>query len=251
MKNGKILLAVVAAGMAASAAAAVRGAVTTANGRQEGMVAWSQASRKYTVTQTIAGGGTRSMEVKEAEAVKVEIEKPAQLDAAIKGRNKTALAGIVKTYSHLQWDLPAAAVLADIHLSGKATAEALKVCKDVIAKSPDAAWKGDLAPVYWRALLENNDRAELDRQLAKALKSGDRFSSASALIVRGDMVLRQGATRENARKALLDGYLRVILLYTEDDVVSRLGGVQYEKAARCFELMGYASRAAELRAKAR
>lgn len=236
---------------AAAAGAAVRGTVTTANGSQSGMVTWSRASNKYTVEVQRAGGGAMSTDIAEKDVISVSIEKPAAFDQAVRTRNKAALERIVKEYSHLTWDVEAGAVLAELLRSEGDKAGALSICQNIVGSNPQAAWKGSLAPAYWRALLDNDKESILETNLKKAVASGDRFTSGSALLLRGDRIMKNGKTHENARRALLEGYLRVALLYTEEEVRDRLAPEAFSKSADCFEILGYSSKAAEFRSKAR
>ena len=251
MNIKKLFLAAVAAGVAVAAQAAARGVVVSGGVRYAGKITWLNASKKYVIETARAGGGAQTTEIKAADVASIQIEKPSAFDQAVKGRNRNVLASIVKEYSHLQWDAPAAAVLCDIYLAEGNKAEALKICEDIVRADPEAGWKGDLAPVYWRSLLANNRTQALERALSSAARGGDRLSSARALVMRGDIIMDSGKSRENARRALLDGYLRAYLLYRENEVASIVGGEAAQKAAVCFDILGQTGRAAEFRTKTR
>ena len=249
-RNALLALAVSAAAAAGAAPApAVKGTVSTANGAQSGMVTWSAASRKYTI-QIPMGTGFTSTEVAERDVTDVTIEKPKDYDSIVRNKNKKKLEEIIKTYSHLKWDVSAAAVLADIKLAEGDRPGALKTCEETVGVNPEAAWKGELAPAYWRALLVNGKSATLEKHVKKAIASGDRFSSGSALIMRGDMIMQGGKTQENAKEALVKGYLRTALLYTEDGVREKLAPEAFAKAAECLEILGYSAKAQEFKSRA-
>ena len=89
---------------------------------------------------------------------------------------------------------------------------------------------GDLAVMYWQALLKANRSAKLEELLDQAIKKGGREASASALVLRGDLLM----ARKQPRDALKDGYLRVVVLY------ENVRAVQPEalfKAAKAFEAL--------------
>ena len=68
--------------------------------------------------------------------------------------------------------------------------------------------------------------------------------------MRGDMLWKDGnESADAARKALTDGYLRVVLLYKDDAVAARLQPEALYKAARCFEKLGQSSRMETMRSE--
>ena len=70
----------------------------------------------------------------------------------------------------------------------------------------------------------------------------------AALILRGDMALKAGKeSNDAAKKALIDGYLRVVLTYNEPEVAEQLLPEALYKAAHCFEKLGLSGRADTMR----
>ena len=69
----------------------------------------------------------------------------------------------------------------------------------------------------------------------------------SALIGRGDLILASGESAESIRAALVDGYLRVALMYTDGKVADQLRPEALAKSAQCFEKIGQAGRADQMR----
>jgi tetratricopeptide (TPR) repeat protein len=134
--------------------------------------------------------------------------------------------------------------LAEAYLKSGDIDKALKICDAMIAADPSAAYIGEIAPMYWQALLKANRAAKVEELVVKAIKSGDRVASAFALIMRGDLVLATGDTPDNSLKALRDGYLRVILLYKSEQ--EALPEALY-KAGKCFEKAGQSARAEQMR----
>ena len=98
------------------------------------------------------------------------------------------------------------------------------------------------------ALLKLNQKTKLEAALAKAAASGDRFSSGAAFTLRGDIVMQEGGeSADAAKKALADGYLRVVLMYTDQPVAAKLRPEALYKAAQCFEKLGQSGRAEAMR----
>lgn len=247
----KMMLMAVAAVSAATALADVPGTVVAANGEAHtGKIRWSARDKAYVVDNKGI-----ELQVKLSEVDRLEITKPAGYDDAVakveKGQPKGAipvLEKIVKDYANLQWDKTAGRYLVEAYLADDKAEAALKACQSIILADSSAAYSGDLAPAYWKALLAVGKNAVLESNLEKAAKTGDRFSSASALIMRGDMLMKAGAESPDAcRKALTDGYLRVVLLYREPAVAPRVRPEALFKAARCFEKLRMAPRAEAMR----
>ena len=118
------------------------------------------------------------------------------------------------------------------------------MCNEIIDGEPSAAYRGDLAPAYWSALLSLNRRAPLEKNIEKALKSDDRFARGAALIMRGDIAMKDGKESLDAcKKALADGYLRVVFLYKDPEFAEKLQPEALYKAAYCFEKLNQSVRA--------
>jgi hypothetical protein len=81
----------------------------------------------------------------------------------------------------------------------------------------------------------------------KAAATGDRYSSGAALIGRGDIILAGGESADSLRAALVDGYLRVALMYTDGKIAEQLRPEALAKSAQCFEKIGQAGRADQMR----
>lgn len=251
MRKG--IISALAVFAAAVAMGEVTGVITTEGGTsQKGVIRWSSRDKSYWVTK-----GKVEVEVKATEVAEIEIDKPAAFDRAVeqveKGQGASAipaLSKIVKEYAHLQWDKTAGRYLAEAYLANSKPEESLKACQAIISADPEAAFKGDLAPAYWKSLLNTDKVPQLERALEKAAKSGDRFSSGAALIMRGDIIQKTGGDSPDAvKKALTDGYLRVVMLYNDAEVSARLQPEALYKAAKCFEKLGQSARADQMRTK--
>ena len=233
---------------------AITGSITTENGDvQKGTLRWSTRDKAYAVTTK----GGIEIQIKPADVAEMVVDKPAGYDEAVaqvnKGQGAAAvpvLQKIVKEYAHLDWDKAAGRYLAEALISSGDLNKGLGACEDIIKTDADAAFTGDLAPAYWEALLKLGRRPKLEALLQKAAKSGDRFSAGAALIKRGDIVLVDGKdSADAAKKALVDGYLRVVFMYTDAEIAPKLQPEALYKAAKCFEKLGSSGRADAMRSK--
>ncbi len=242
----KSLLVMLVAATAATCFGA-KGTITKTDGvTQKGDIRWSSRNKAY-----IIQAGRIETQVPATDVDVLDIEKPAGFDKAAeavdKGQGASAipvLEKIVKEYQRLQWDKEAGSYLARAYLDSGKAEQALKSCQAVIASDSSAAYNGKLAPSYWEALFQLGQMSKLEAALKKAAASGDRASSGAALIKRGDIIFKEGKeSNDAARKALVDGYLRAVLMYTEAGVAEQVRPEALYKAARCFEKLGQASRA--------
>ena len=212
----------------------------------KGAIRWSAREKAYVVTK-----GKIEQQFKATEVAEIDIDKPDAFDAAVaqvaKGQGAAAIPAlqkIVKEYAHLQWDKVAGRYLAEAYLAADKPDDALKACREIIDGEPSAAYRGDLAPAYWSALLRLNRRAPLEKSLEKAMKGEDRFARGAALIMYGDIALKDGKESGDAcKKALTDGYLRVVFLYKDAEVADKLQPEALYKAARCFDKLSQSGRA--------
>jgi TolA-binding protein len=234
------------------AQAQVDGTIFTIDGKSiTGSIRWMAAAKKYVVTTVRAGGGQFEVELQPAQVDRVAVPQPKELAPAIQAARSGNIAAaipvltkIVRDYQMLQWDEPAARALAEAQLANNNPAEAVKACEVVTALKPEAAFKGDLAVVYWQALLKSNRSAKLRELLEEAIKKGGPVAAANALILRGDMLMEQKLPRD----ALKDGYLRVVVL------CANVRSAQPEalfKAAKAFEALNQNPNAERMRSALR
>ena len=251
----KCLLVVFTAALTAMSFGAIKGKVIKTDGTDiAGEIKWSNRDKAYVIVR----GGVE-MQIPAVDVEDIEIVKPAGYDQAValveKGEGKKAissLAKIVKEYRRLQWDKAAGGYLAQAYIQSGNVNEGLKVCQDIISADASAAYKGKLAPSYWEALLQLGQMTKLESALKKAAASGDRVTSGAALIKRGDVIMKEGTeSTDAARKALIDGYLRVVMMYTDAGVAEEVRPEALYKAAQCFEKVGQAARADMMRKELR
>lgn len=251
------LAAAAAVVFAATAAWAVPGTIKTATDQKRGDIKWQRGSKSYALTYR-HGQMTASMEFPLAQVEQLDIDKPANFDklAAMvqNGQGGGAIAGlaaIVQEYRMLVWDKAAGRCLVEAYLSAGNPQKAYEVASGIIADDKSSAWTGDLAPAYWKALFKLGKTTQLENCLRKAAASGDRTSSAAALVMRGDIILANGAdSPDSCRQALTDAYLRVALMYL-DEPCRAVRADAMTKAAGCFDRIGMAARADSMRAAAR
>ena len=230
-----------------TAAGAITGTITKEDGEKfRGTVSWSNREKAYLVKS-----GKFEHTLKEDETAGIDIEKPDGFDAVVaqvvSGQADAAIPAlkkIVADYAHLQWDMVAGRYLAEAYVAADKPSDAKRVCEDIIKGDSSAAYRGDLAPAYWSALLSLGQNSNLEKFLKKAETGDDRYSRGAALIMRGDIARKKGEdSAEACRQALSDGYLRVILLYKNIEGAEKLQPEALYKAAYCFEKLGQSVRA--------
>lgn len=236
----------------AAAPKAFPGRITRTDGQQlQGSIRWMPQGRRYVVSVRRPDGQTIDTPVPAGEVRKVEVPKPEKLDAAIRavqaGKGSAAipvLEQIVSQYAMMGWDEPAARYLAKARIDAGDAAGAIKICEDIIKAKPSAAYLGDVAPIYWQALLKTDKQAKLNELITKAISNGDRAASAAALVMRGDILMEQKQPME----ALKDGYLRAVILYEN---VREVQPEALFKAAKAFEAVSQNARAEKMRSTLR
>ena len=245
------------AALAATELLAIQGTLNTETESLTGDIKWQPRQKQYTVS--IKKGQTMvDRECKKDDVISLEIPEPANYAKAVQmvegGSGAGAIAilqKIVDEYAMLQWDKPAGRYLALAHIAANHAQKAYDICQKIIAADKEAAYKGDLAPAYWQALLKLGKLDQLEGLLKKAASAGDRSASAAALVMRGDIIVaKSNDAPDQLKKALVDGYLRVVLMYQDADC-RRERGEAMVRAAACFDKLGQASRAETLRAQAK
>lgn len=252
----KIMMTVLAA-LAATELMAIQGTISTETDSKTGDIKWQPRAKIYVLTYK-KGKTDLQMEFPLADVVSLDIAKPAGYDKAVSmvedGQGAQAipvLSKIVSEYRMLKWDKPAGRYLALAYINANQAQKAYDLCQEIIRENKEAAYSGDLAAAYWQSLLKLGKMNQLEPLLKKAASSGDRPASAAALNLRGDIIVANGNGSPDVYKsALRDGYLRVALMYTDQDCTrERAEGML--KAANCFEKLGQAARAERLRNQAK
>ncbi len=253
----KKLMILSLAALAAAEVFAIQGTLYTETETLTGDIKWRPRDKQYVVS--VKKGKTAvDMERKKDDVTGLDIPKPANYDKAVQmvesGSGAAAigiLQKIVDEYVMLQWDKPAGRYLALAHIAANHAQKAYEICQKIISGDKEAAYKGDLAPAYWQALLKLGKFDQLENCLKKAASAGDRASSAAALVMRGDIIVaKSNDAPDQLKKALTDGYLRVALMY-QDPECRRERAEAMVRAASCFDKLGQAARAETLRTQAK
>jgi tetratricopeptide (TPR) repeat protein len=243
-KMGMIALALVVAG---SASAQITGTIINKDDKAiSGAIRWKNSQKAYAVAQ-----GNVDIEVPLANVKEVQVPRPKEYDTAVnliqQGNPSGAvplLEKVANDYLMLQWDTLATRLLGDAYLKAGEADKALRVCEKIVTADPEKGYLGEMAPIYWQALLKLDRKSKVEDLVTKAIKSGNRESSAFALLMRGDLLAASGDTQEISKKSLRDGYLRVATLYR--DVKTAQPEALY-KAAKCFEKLGQTARSDQMR----
>ncbi len=217
--------------------------VLKADGRRiTGKLRWMASTKEYGISD---GRVTRRISVRDV--AEVLARKPASIDPAAKkvaGGNPApaipVLEKIMKDYDMLQWDVIAARYLADAYMQQDKASKAALICKKIVNQPLSRQLPFEFMSVYWDALLASDQFGELERALTDAIATGSREVAATAQIKRGDIQKKKG----NIQDALIDGYLRTILLFEN---VKTVQAEALFKAADCFQEIGRHAKAEELR----
>jgi tetratricopeptide (TPR) repeat protein len=243
------VLMLIALGVVSATAAEIRGQIVKKSGvrvpdGKVGIIRFLPTQNKYMITD-----GSVQLQISIAEIRELVIPKPAGLDAAIQqvasGAYSSAIPAlqqIMEDYRMLTWDVPAARHMVGAYVNMGQPAKAVEMAEVAIKASPQAAYSGDLFEKYCDALLKAKRSDKLDRVLREAVENGSREVAAKAQIMRGNMQFEKG----NFREALVDGYLRTIILFQD------IRAVQPEalyKAIKAHEKVGEVSHAEKWRKK--
>lgn len=242
MKAGCVLLALlVATGAMADIQAVI---VKTSGQRVAGAVRWKGSARVY-VVKTRSG----TFEIPLRDVSSVRAPKPRTLDGAIRKIKSGAAAGaipalkkIAADYEMIEWDVVATRYLAEAYLKNNMYAEATRVAEKILDSSGTQRASSELMEVYCQALMKDKKYGKLKMMLTKMIETGSRSAAAVAQVKRGDIDRQNG----NVQDALINGYLRTIVLYR--DIKSVQPEALY-KAMGAFKEMGHHSRAQKMRKK--
>ncbi|MCL1909378.1 MAG: hypothetical protein FWG05_00410 [Kiritimatiellaeota bacterium] len=239
---------------AAGALAQVPAKITLKNNPEQtlaGEIRWQASGNQYAFSYRIPSSPNPvSKTYSPADIIKMEIQPPANFRAVsdqIRGANPEsaipALNKWVTDYKMLEWDGIAAAEIAKIHKKSKKWDEIVKLGDKVVAENPGAAVTSVFAPLYWEALLQSGkSSSRLEKWVDDAIATASGSIAAAALNIRGDMLRADKKLKE----ALVDGYLRVALMYTKE---GETNAEALYKAAEVFSELGQSSYAEKMRAQ--
>ena len=234
---------------AGSSFAAIRGILIKTSGvrvpeRGSAAIRYLPSQKQYLIN--VGGVG---LKIPRSQVREVRTAKPKQFDAAARavmsGSPASAipvLERIMTAYRMLQWDLPAAEYLVRAYLKMNQPKKAIENAEKVFRVNPSAMYSGDLAKLYWKALNDVGRRGKLRRILVEAVERGSRDVAATAQIMRGDIDFKRG----NYRDALVDGYLRTVVLFRD---IKKIQPEALYKAMTAHEKLGEHSHAEKWRKK--
>jgi tetratricopeptide (TPR) repeat protein len=177
----------------------------------QGDVSWLPASKAYKIA---AGSVMREVPARDVAAVKL-IQPPSNLKSAISSGNIAQLKQIMDDYEMFGPDLEAAQALIQAYIRNNQAAEAVRLCESLFRKNDKMESSAEVQLAYWEALRKAGMGAKLSQALVKALQTGERPLQAVACLQRGHLERDQG----DMRKALVDGYLRCVVLYQNVQLV--------------------------------
>lgn len=237
----------------ALASADAEGVVVNTEGKAfKGNVRYKALNKVYIVTSGASGGPQITMEVPLVQVKSVTVAEPPDFRGAVKMLQENKLAQAIavldkisQEYSMLQWDVPATRWLAEGHLRDGKPDQAVRACERITDKRTEAAISGELAPVYWQALLAAGRNNKLEELLIQAAKSPIIDGQARANVMRGEVLRKQNRPKD----ALRDGYLRTIVLFRgwTDPSVREARAEALYKAAQCFDDLGIIAPATKMR----
>jgi len=205
MRNVRIVAVVLLCAGIDPAVLAQTGTVLKRRGREAELVdsaRYSRARKAFTIAK-----GPATYVVEEAEVEFCRPPKPTGLDTTT---STAELAEIVKTHRRLWWDVKAFERLMPMYVRDGRNEEAIRLFRDM---HPQVAADMPLAlhRCYWDALKQEGRLRELERELRSTVQSGSREAAAWAYVMQGDLLSRRG----NHREALVDGYLKVVVLFQD------------------------------------
>lgn len=210
--------------------------------RLRGNISYSTSSRSYTIVV-----GNMTFTLRADDVAQVLTQKPKELDAAvakIRGGQYAAAIGELRTimaeYKGLGWDNEAARWMLECYLKLKNPGEVERIYDHIRASDPNRELPEHLVRLYWDALIELKKFAKLEKEISLLIGASSRKLSALACMVRGDIRYKQGKLKE----ALVDGYLRVALLYKD---IKELQPEALKKCVKCFKELGQHSYSEKMR----
>ena len=225
---------------------AIKGVIVKSanNERMKGDIRWQQSKKEYLIT---TGGIT--MTIKPSQVKEVRVARPVGFDKAVNDvrakRYDAALPvldKIMSDYKMMGWDVKATRYAAEAQLGMKNPGKAIILCEKLIRNNPQAAYQGEMAEIYWQALVEGDRKATLRKIMAKAIKDGPRELVPLVQIRRADVDMKAG----NYKVALVDGYLRTAVFFEDNQ---RYAPEAIYKAMQCFQQLNEPTNAEKMRKK--
>ena len=142
-------------------------------------------------------------------AAQVEYIKPPKPAGFDQCKDISKLEAIVEKYYKLWWDVEASKKLIPLYLAHDQSDKAINLFEKLNINKEKVPF--DLRKSYWKALEMADKKDRLRMDLNAAMKDKSREVRAKAYIVNGDLLMSQ----YNAKDALVDGYLRAVVVYSD------------------------------------
>lgn len=174
-------------------------------------IEWREASREYVV---LMGGASRSIPA--SEVLKLNIDKPANIDKAkalISSRQYAQalplLEEIIRKYKQLIWDVEALKLQAQCFVEMNEPKKATASLDALFAAG--ATLTPALQKTYWTALQKAGNNERLMKELTRTMGVGSPDLVATAYVIRGNAYLQDG----NQDAALAD-FIKVVTLFKNE-----------------------------------
>jgi tetratricopeptide (TPR) repeat protein len=200
------------AALPASAQNVHNGTVVTKPRNYTGEIRYKAASQVYAIRS-----GRQEIEIPVRDVIDIKLaQEPAGLAQAVAAVNAGNFAAAVATlervknaYANMGYDKIAGRALVQAYLGMGQAAKAVSMCEALLRANPSARQDGELMGAYVEALIKTESFAKAQRMLDDIIATGSRDAAAIAQVRRGDIDMARGDMRE----ALLNGYLRTIVLF--------------------------------------
>lgn len=215
--------------------------------RVQGELTYRSASRVYEIKDPVK---KISRTVSADQVLEARVRAPQALSAAVgavqagryTGPHIEQLKKIVSDYWMLQHDVTAGAALLRAYVESGNANEAVLQGEKFLTSRRRAAIPGALVSAYWDALLKSGKDAKLENEISRVVAEGASDAVAAAYIIKGDIQKKAG----EYEAALIDGYLRAIVLYRE---IREVQPEALYKAALCFDELNQVTHAEKMRKK--
>lgn len=215
--------------------------IKTDGGQLQGAIRYLPSTKAYEIT-----AGTASLRVPENQVARLNIPAPKEATQAaqlMRGKNYAQalplLETVYRTYKNLQWDKQVAPSLAECYLNTGRDNEAIKMVKDMMDAGGEHL-TAELFNMYCDTLIKKKMYGDVELAIGKVVQMGARDAAAAAQVKRGDVLKERGKLKE----ALVDGYLRTVMLYSE---IKSVRPEAVYKAMVCFTDLGQQSYAEKMR----
>lgn len=242
-RTALVLAAAAVSALSTAAFANVDAVITKHNGQSiRGQVTWKGSMKVYSVKN--ADGVVFQVPARDVRRV-MPVTPPSGLKQAISnvraGRPAAAIStleSIRKKYARMHYDVIATEWLAEAYYKNNNAPKAIDVIEGLMDSGGSLSAK--LMDLYSKSLMKKKDFEKLKRVLTSIIETGSREAAAIAQVKRADIDRERG----DNTTALVDGYLRTIVLYRE---VEEIQPEAVYKAMLAFKDRGQHTHAEKMR----